>query len=168
MRHSKILRKPGMMLLEVLIAFALIVTAVLPLLTPHLQILKAQREFIQKVQLDHDVNLLYGDVLQRLYLNRIPWNELFQSSYVIDPEMLQRSGIDPTKFPFQGVYRFKQIRCKPKPDAPYSAGLFQLTFSFVPKTASKNKEVKPLDYEYKVFAVHDTTTAGKVGGKSTP
>src|ERR1700733_15257578 len=110
--------KRPMMLLEVLIAFALIVAAVLPLLTPHLFMYKAQTEFIQKVQLDHDVNLLYGEVLQRLYLNRIPWAELQQNAYVIEPEMLHRTGIDPAKFRFQGGYRFKEIRCKPNRQDP--------------------------------------------------
>jgi hypothetical protein len=161
--HLRLKNKRPMMLVEVLIAFALIVTAVLPLLTPHLFMLKAQTEFIQKVQLDHDVNLLYGEVLQRLYLNRIPWTDLQDSTFMIDPDMLHRAGIDPAQFRFQGTYRFKELRCKSKRDAPYSLGLYQLMFRFLPKNPSKTKPPKPLEYEYKVFVVHDTTAPGVSG-----
>ena len=69
-------KKRYVSLLEVLIAFALIVLCVLPLIYPHVAMFKSQKAFIRKVELDHVVNLLYAKILEKLYMNSIPWQEL--------------------------------------------------------------------------------------------
>jgi len=146
-----------MMLLEVMIAFALVALCILPLIYPHVAIYRAQRQFERKVQLDHAVNLLYGEVVQRLYLNRIPWDQLLHASFPVDEAMLTNAGVDPTQYSYVGNYRFTEELHKPKKPAPYSVWLLNLTFRFVPK---EKTSAEPLEYEYEVFIVRDLNNAG--------
>jgi hypothetical protein len=150
-----------MMLLETMIAFALIVLCVLPLLTPHIAMLKAERQFVRKIDLDHVVNLLYASVLEKLYLNEIGWNELMQNDFPITKEDLEKLGYS-SLLAYQGSYNFKEVppRFKPRDvNADYSLHLLTLTFNFIPSELSqKEEEVKQknlLKYQYKVFIVHD-------------
>ena len=63
--------KRPILLLEVLVAFFLIVVAIFPLVGPHVFIYKSQRQFIDKIGLDRVVNEIYVDVLTELHENRI-------------------------------------------------------------------------------------------------
>jgi hypothetical protein len=78
--HRSKVQRRHQSLLEVLIAFALIALCVLPLIYPHVAIYKAQNKFARKLELDHVVNLLYGKVLEKLYMNTIPWADLAQTT----------------------------------------------------------------------------------------
>ena len=74
------------LLLEVLISFAIIALCILPLLYPHVYILKSQQEMIRTVELDHVVNLIYASTLEKLYLNQIPWDTIESKKEIpIDP-----------------------------------------------------------------------------------
>lgn len=129
-------RRP-FMLLEALLAFALVVLCVLPLIAPHVGMLKAERKFIQKVDLDHTVNLLYASILEQLYKNSIDWNVLTQGQPVPIPG-------------YEGHYQFKVENYKPLDEtANYHLYLLNLTFTF------EQKNEKPLEYLYKVFVVRD-------------
>lgn len=135
-------------LLEVLIAFALIVLCVLPLISPHLLILKSERQLVQLVELDHIVNLLFANRLEKLYQNKIPWEEIKNSREVpVDESLLQEIGYS-GKLPFVGFYRFIEEKHKNSSEAAEKAAyLFKLIFSF-----SKPKDVKEtekkLEYTY--------------------
>lgn len=144
-------RKRTMMLLEVMIAFALVALCVLPLLSTNLGILKEQKGFERKVILDHAVNLFYGDILERLYLNKISWNDLFIQQFPIDDLMVTRSGVDPKKYLYRGSYRFTKIRNKPELPGDYSAWLFKLIFTFYPLSGKGSAQ----NYEYEIFIVRD-------------
>jgi hypothetical protein len=152
------------LLLEVLIAFALVALCALPLVYPHTAILKEQREFIRKVELDHVVNLLYANVMEKLYLNKISWSEIMQGSFDITEETLKE--IDYNKpFHYAGNYSFSQKKYKPKKQGGYSHNLFTLTFHFLPKNlknAEENKQkANKITYTYQVFIVRDL---GQTGG----
>lgn len=149
------LRKRMMLLLEAMIAFALVVLCALPLISPHVGMLKAQRKFVRKVDLDHAVNLLYASVLEQLYVNSLGWNEIFQASFPISKEELQPLG-------YEGSYNFNEVppRFKPRdPNAPYALYLVTLTFNFLPVELSQApddvKQKNTLKYRYEVFVVRD-------------
>lgn len=133
-------------LLEVLIAFTLVVLCALPLIYPHVAIFKAEKAFVATVNLDHAIKLLYANRLEKLYLQEISWEEIqSHREFPIEVEMLQESGIK-QPFPFQGTYRFDEGEYKPKDRVEDSVHLMKLVFKFTP--TDKKKEA--LEYTYPV------------------
>lgn len=155
----KKIRKRPIMMLEAMIAFALVVLCAIPLIAPHTAMLKAQRQFIRKIDLDHAVNLLYASVLEQLYMNSIGWNDLLNHAFPIRKEDLQRLGFT-YGLGYEGSYQFHIIKRKPKDENdPYSLYLLNLTFSLLPEELSKAaddvKEKNTVKYTYEVFVVRD-------------
>lgn len=134
-------RQPAI-LLEVLIAFALIALCFLPLIYPHVVILRSEKKFISTVELDHYVNLLYADHLQKLYQNDIPW-QYIENGAVIPIEL-------PKDLPFSGHYQFIQEKKKKSKDLNQIVYIFNLYFVFVPKPGYfMEKKSENLTYKYK-------------------
>lgn len=97
----KIKRHP-FALLEVMIAFSLTVLCVLPLIYPHVEMYRAKKRFLERVEQDHAVNLLYVELLEKLYQHEIPW------------ETIQSKKISPVeKLGYKGTYQFEEIKHKP-------------------------------------------------------
>lgn len=63
-------------LLEVLIAFLLIVIAAIPLLAPYPYIFKAEESFINEIEMDRLSALYYVDFIQKVYRREINPNEI--------------------------------------------------------------------------------------------
>lgn len=125
-------RRPAI-LLEVLIAFTLIALCILPLIYPHVFILRSETKFGSTVQLDHYVNLLYADRLQKLYQNEIPWQDIENGNEIpIDSHLLEALGYK-GDFPFTGYYKFFKEKQKPRKDAERNVYLLQLQFVFTAK-----------------------------------
>lgn len=139
------------LLLEVLIAFALVVLAVLPLIYPHFYIYQQQRAFIQKIDLDLAVNLIYAQLLEKLYRNEISWLEIEQQTdHSINDQILEQAGFTGL-FPFVGTYQFEVL--KTKKNAQFSLHQVKLTLRFAPKgeKASAGNKKPPLIYTYIIF-----------------
>ncbi len=101
-------------LLEVLIAFFLVSFCLIPLLYPHVAILKEQYQFLRKIELDHAVNLNIGQIIEKLHKSEIPW-------YMIEEGKVMNIEEEQNHTAFKGVYRFDIIKAKPKKaelDAP--------------------------------------------------
>lgn len=150
--------KRYLVLLEVIIAFALVALCVLPMIYPLVYILKSEREFIETIELDHIVNLLYGDTLQKLYLNQIGWSDIEEHKRFEITSLLQDIGYKGS-FPFEGSYEFIIEKRKPPPpeDRIY---LVKLIYTFTPKKTGKKppadtdlemQKPKTYIYEYKIF-----------------
>jgi hypothetical protein len=123
--------KRAVSLLEVIISFAIIALCILPLIYPHIFILKSERKFIAAVELDHLASRLYADRLQKLYQNDIPWQQIESGQAMpIDASMLHDAGYIET-LPYTGTYRFVKVLQKPKKPVDKSAYLFQLEFIFI-------------------------------------
>jgi hypothetical protein len=135
-------------LLEVMIAFALVVLCALPLLYSHTYILREQQAFLQKIKLDHIVNLLYAQFYERLQTNEIPWESIVDGTpRPIDPLTIKQLNNN-QPLPFQGQYQLKIEKRKPKgKEEPFTLNLLKLTFTF---TASGL--IRPYTYEYLIFA----------------
>lgn len=163
-------KKRHQLLLEVLIAVFLIAVCIVPLIYPQTFILVAQKRFIQKAEIDNLANLLYADLVERMYRNEIPWGDLFNgTAFPIDSQLLERIKFDKT-FPYKGVYTFQEIIHKPKTEATYYHYLFRVTYTFVPVLArpvEQGKEVPgTLHYTYEMFVVRDLTQGqGFEGGE---
>ncbi len=153
MMNRLICKKRYFLLLEVLIAFTLVVMAFLPMLYPHYYLLRAQREFIHKVDLDHLVNLAYADVTERLYRNEIPFFDLLGGrQFFIDDALLKRVGMD-NQLPYKGTYKFSEKIHKPRKDEPVAYSLYLINLDFKFEKEKPAKEV--IDYHYKFFVVRD-------------
>jgi len=145
-------KRRHIVLLEVLIAFALVALCALPLIYPHVYILKSEKAFVNSVELDHAVNLLYANRLQKLYQNEISWSEIEgERELPVDELMIQESGFR-GNLPFRGVYKFSEIKHKTSEASGRTLYLLKLGFRFVPKNgSSKNVESdKALTYQYQV------------------
>ena len=130
---------------------------VLPLISPHTYILLEQKKFIHKVEVDHLVNLVYADIVERMYKNKIPLNDVLTGrEFPIDETYLQELKYD-KKLPYKGSYRFKEAKHKGK--EPYTLYLLELDFKFVPiekKEVKEDEEVPgTLKYHYDLFVKHD-------------
>ena len=168
-----VFKKRHQSLLEVLIAFALVALCVLPLIYPHVAMFKAQNTFIRKVDLDHVVNLLYAKILEKLYMNSIPWNDIEQTVFPVDAGLLGEIQYDKPLY-FSGSYNFSEPWpvtdpkypypvFKPNTPGPYSLYLFKLTFNFLPqefaKATDEVKQQNNIKYQYNVFVVRDQRPA---------
>jgi len=148
--------KRHFLLLEVLIAFALIVLCAIPLIAPHVALLKSQRQFIQKIELDHMVNLIYADILEKLHRNDIGWGTIEHGTiFPIDETMLKRLSLS-KPFPYEGYYQIQMVRHKPPRPAAYTLYLLKLSIQFLPLNIARNgtakeKENQLLKYEYDIF-----------------
>lgn len=152
MKPSKKSRR-HILLLEVLIAFALVVLCIFPLIAPHVFILKAQYEFNDKIILDQKISQFYAQTLEKIYKNEIPWSAFEQETHFpIEKEQL---GMD-AHFDYSGTYHFKIVRQKGKEKQPFNANVVTLTISLVPtiKQEDSMKSSKALNYEYRFFAAH--------------
>lgn len=154
--------KRPFLLLEVLIAFALVIFCAIPLIAPHVDMYKAQRAWLDKEELDHVVNLLYANILEDLYTNKIEWSQL-RSEYeaVVTPQMIREAGYQKPLY-FDGKYKFTINKFKPKNENEFNLYLFDLKFTFLPTSminaTPEIKESKTIKYDYNIFVVRDLRT----------
>lgn len=139
-----------MLLLEIVLAFALVALCILPMVTPHIGLLRSQQKMLAFIQLDHSVNLLYGELLERLYTHEITWEQLLnEKHYAIDYSHLQKlgyQGADP-----KGFYFFKKEKQKPVNAEGISLYQIKVIFQFVP-VGEESKP--PLQYTYLLCVAH--------------
>lgn len=137
--------KRYMILLEVLIAMALVALCALPLIAPHFEMLKAQKKFISTLKLDHFTHLFYVDVLEQLQANKITWQQIQDKMPIpIDEKMWERIN-EKNSLNIKGNFQFEEIKSKFSNDKSWGAYLYTLTFTFEPMeaTASSKKWVFP-------------------------
>jgi hypothetical protein len=153
-KGSKV-KKRHMMLLEILIAMALMILCALPLIAPHVAIIKDQRAFITTVELDHAVNLMYVEILERLHKGEIRWKEIEDGKvFPVEDDVWKRLGME-KGLPFEGNFRFKWNISKADKEKTWDVNLINLTFEFVPKTYSSTsddtKTPRVFRYSYDIF-----------------
>lgn len=145
------IRKRHFLLFEVLIAFAIVAFAFLPLISPHIYIYQEQHRFLDKIELDLAVNQMYAEIFQRLQRNEYPWNSLENKQpFAIDQEFLRRLGYHES-FPFTGQYQFSIA--KEKKNEHY--GLYQINlvlfFDPINRSSKEDSADRRLTYEYVLF-----------------
>ena len=73
------MKKRPFLLLEVLIAFAIVAICILPLLAPHLWIIQGEKAFLAEIQADRVAGNLFGELIQKLHENEIPFELLLDN-----------------------------------------------------------------------------------------
>ncbi|MEM1283212.1 MAG: hypothetical protein AAGG81_06625, partial [Chlamydiota bacterium] len=63
--------------------------SIFPLLYPHVFIFRQQSVYTQKIEMNHAVNLMFGEIYRRLYLQEIPLNDVLgEREFQIDESFL--------------------------------------------------------------------------------
>lgn len=147
-------KRRDLTLLEVLIAFSIVVLCIFPLLYPHVAIFRQQSSFIEKIEMDHAVNLLFGKVYEKLYMQEIPIQDILEhKTFPITNELLKEAGY--TKKPtFTGTYQFTEKK-KEKSNETKSETAYLLTLLFS-LTSNQNIKEEPYHFTYKIFLVNQS------------
>ena len=135
-------------MLEVLIAFTLVALCALPLITPHLAILKAEKNFIDVIEADHLVNLLFANRLQKLYLNEIPWEDIESGKAMPLDSAIEEMGFSSQNLPFTATYQFIERKHKPAEPAAKTIYLYEMSFLFSPRALRSPSQLKAMAYHY--------------------
>lgn len=135
--------KRHFLLLEVLIALAIVLATIMPMLQPHLAMLMDEKGFIREVELDRVSNVLYCDLLvNRFYRSPvISWEEITsgREQPLVSPEL--------SKLGYTGSYLMGVRLPKKLEDQANSAtDLLTITFTF-----SSSLGGAPIVYHYELF-----------------
>lgn len=153
------LNKRPFTLLEVLIAFSLVVLCVIPLIYPHSYIYKETKHFVNEIYLDRYVGALNADILHHLYQQQIPWEEIERSGpFPITDELLKRAQIQ-ASFPWKGAYWFAVVREKNDKEDQDHVYRMNLVFAFLPKGSTKELSQEPPSRVYRFPFVLQRKTA---------
>lgn len=140
------LYKRTFLLLEVLIAFLLVVLCAIPLIAPHVTIFRDQNAFLDRIELDYAINEEYAKIIEQLYRQNIPWENIATSAKVkIEKYTLKASDGHP--LPFEGHYTLSVPKKKPSEDKPFTVNLLKLSYKIKPQKS----DGKEISYEYDIF-----------------
>ena len=112
-----------------MIAFSLIVFCIFPLIYPHVEMYKAKKRFLERIEQDHAINLVYVELLEKLYRNEISWQSI-----------LDRQKKTFEQLGYQGTYQFEEIKHKPPEESGFTVALVGLKITIGAQT-----------YEYEIF-----------------
>lgn len=146
------IKKRHLTLLEVMIAFFLIIICLIPLVYPHTYFFKMQSEFGESLASDRLANAVFVNILDRLNKYEIPWKEIKEGAVLQVPDSL----IAENGLPFKGTYTFSIAQEKKDKDTHYSVNLYTVTIQF--ENVYDKKIVYP--YSYKVVIIHDPKQTG--------
>lgn len=117
------LRRSPFLLLEVMIAFGILALSAIPLVYPHLYILKEERALILELEVDLAAQNLIVDMLTELHENRIPFRLIEEGGvFELTKEKVSKAGI-PQEVVERAFVRFDE---KHKPKKPSSSTLYHV------------------------------------------
>lgn len=137
-------KKRPYLLLELLIAFALLTACLLPLTQNPLTMVGKEREMLQELELTREADLLFADVKQRLYTNKISYENLTRSEETLKLFKLEL-GKNYTK-EFNREIRFRASAKPKKGKAGEDIRLVKVHIVFVSKKKQKKKNTQKFIY----------------------
>ena len=148
-----VIQRRHFLLLEVLIAFAFVVIAVLPLIYPHFYIYQQQHKFIEKIDLDIAVNEAYAVIMEQLYLNQISWDMIEQKQWMPINEQFWAKVKHHENSPFRGNFQLQIVASKENKEERYGNYLLQLNLQLFPKhTKTPTEKIENANaLIYKIF-----------------
>lgn len=140
--------KRPFILLEVLIALFIVVVCAAPLLSSQVFMYKAEKRFLQKLEAERIVKIVFADVVMDLYeKNGISWRDIQNSTlFLYDPNKHPQNGL-PKHLPYKISYSMKAGLRKPKGDQRPINFMVLLAITLVPINDPEAK----MNYEYKLF-----------------
>lgn len=140
-----IIVKRHFLLLEVLIALAIVIACAIPLMTSQAFIYKTEKQFLTKLEIDRLMNLLFTDVMQMLMENKISWGTITDSTE--QPFEYQSTQYFPPNFPYDAKFHFGSIR--PKEGSKTYNESYYLVNLYITLHPTKQSE-PPVEYSYNV------------------
>lgn len=160
-KKCKVSKRP-MLLLELMIAFMLVVLCAFPLLYPHFYMIKAEKEAICTIELDRLIGFIYADIIVKLYRNEIPWSEIESNqAYPIDKLMLSNQLVQQlTATQYTGSYSFEKIDKTQSDDIndPISHHHMKVVFTF---TNSRQPRAHPIIVARSFYIKRDAIQGSK-------
>lgn len=142
-------KKRPYLLLELLIAFALLTACLLPLTQNPLTMVGKEREMLQELELAREADLLFADVKQRLYTNKIPYEKLIPwDDKKLTPLKLEL-GKNYTKEFKREIRLRSQVEKIKKDKMGEEIRLINVHIVFISR--SKKDKQKTVKFGYKVF-----------------
>lgn len=133
--------KRPFLILEVLIAFCLVAFCAIPLIYPHISMIKSQNEFVNKIKMNQAIHLIYVDILEKLHKNEIPLSDIENKKlFQIEPQNLKNCH------GYVGSYQFIKEKHKKRNSDGITVHLATLQLKLVPKRAGKT-----YTYDYDIF-----------------
>jgi len=109
--------KRPFMLLEVMVAFTLVLLCVVPLLRTHLMMFHEERRLVKEMEAQQLAGVIFSEVIPLLYENQIPWEVIEGSgdllSYV-DESPLNTVIVQAKKLGYIPQVSFDSVLSKPK------------------------------------------------------
>jgi hypothetical protein len=133
--------KRPFLMLEVLIAFALIIFCIAPLTIPHFAILKEQKASINNMRINHAVSNIYVAILEKMHKMEVPLNDIENKTvFPVDfQELKEIQG-------YSATYQFSIIKLNIRKTDGFTTYLVNLQLNFVPTFKGK-----PYTYDYEIF-----------------
>lgn len=129
-------------MLEVMIAFTLIALCAIPLIYPHVSMVKAQKESINKMKVNHAAKLILVNVLEKMYKGTITLNDIQEEKTfeVTSAELNEIAG-------YNATYQFSSEKHKERDASGFTVHKATLSLNFTSKTNSEKK----LAFEQLIF-----------------
>lgn len=151
--NRTIKNKRPILLLEVLIACAIVILCTTALLSPQVEMAIAQQRMVRDSELHHWVNYFYAsELLEKMYSKRIPWES------IIDKQPVSLDSSRLAELAFTGSYKFTTIWHKPlKQEGTKNFYVMKVTFTFTDLWDKIPGTDKPrtLEYNYELFIEHN-------------
>ncbi len=150
------LKRRNFLLLEVLISLLLVVLCAAPFFSSQVFMYKQEAQFQTKLELERIVNLLFVNVMQNLYENKISWQQIIEQqeqSFGNDAE-----AFFPKHLPCTATYTFKDGRVKPAEDKLVARHYYRK--KLIIAVTPKKTDLPKMSYTYEVMLVkeHPGTT----------
>lgn len=135
-----------------MIAFAIVVICALPLITPHVWMIKEEKSFIHDLEKDRYISNIFAYIVENLHQNEIPWSSLDQrdKTWQIQKEAIEEI---PNSWPYtilvQSYYKEKD-----GPEEGQDYHLVNINIILINDQTKKEKT-----YKYKLFIERKTKTA---------
>ena len=129
-------------MLEVLIAFSLIALCAIPLIYPHVSMVKVQKESINKRRVNHAAKLILVNALEKMHKGTISLND------IQDERIFEVSAAELTEIAgYHATYQFISAKHKPRDNSGFTVHNATFLLSFI----SKTNEAKKLTFEQIIF-----------------
>lgn len=146
----RISRKPSYVLLEIMIAIALVSLCALPLALSPLQTLKKEIELLEKLECERIAEVSFAEIKEELLRNEIPWKELSTSKKEKNINPLRPYTFSLRGIGYREIKRQYKIFCPNEKEGAKGKMYRHLLISLELFYPSNKKN--PLYYDYHLFA----------------
>lgn len=146
------MKKKPFLLLEVLIALALVLLAAVPLIVQPIRLYRAELKLLEQVEGERIADWTFSEIKESLLKNEIPWEKIpskdhTSASFALAPVELQIPGVRA-----KSIQRSFTLFCKAEKEGLYGETyrLIYVNLSFSPRLYPRKKTSKASDYKYKI------------------